>query len=96
MLGVIDQQRIGQIEHLEDTIVGDAIHNGSMTALGVEEAAPAQTGKVVRHLRLCLAQAGSEFADRELPLGPEQFEDADPKRVAEGSEVLRDDVARKR
>jgi len=62
-----------------------------MLSAGSYEPAPTQAGKMVRDLRLGLPGRDHQFADRPLRLRDE-LQDRQPYGVAEGAEVLRQDV----
>ena len=93
MVGVVVEQRVPEVEHLHDALVGDPVVDRAVLAPCRDEAAPAQPGEVVRDLRLRLAEPVNELADRQLALVAQQFEDANAGRVAQPAEVLRDQVA---
>jgi hypothetical protein len=58
-----------------------------------DEAAPAQTGEMVRDLRLRLTEPLDQRADRELALVAQKLEDPHPGRVAQSAEVLGNQIA---
>ena len=68
MLGVVVEQRVGEVEHRDDARVGDPVVDGAVLAAGLDEAAPAQTGEMVGDLRLRLAEPLDQLTDRELAL----------------------------
>ena len=96
MLGVVGEQRVREVDHLRDALVGDPVEHGAVLAPRLDEPAPAQAGEVVGDLRLRFAEPLDQFADRELALGPQQLEDPDPRGIAEAAEVLGDQVAASR
>ena len=93
MVGVVVEQRLRKLEHLDHALVGDPVVDGAVLAAGLDEAAPAQAGEMVGDLRLRLPQPLDQGADRQLAFVAQQLEDADAGRVAEPTEVLRDQVA---
>jgi ATP-binding cassette, subfamily B, bacterial len=68
VLGVVGEQRVSEIEHLDHTRVGDAIDHGAVLAPGLDEPAPAQAGEVVGHLWLRLAEAPHQLSHRQPAL----------------------------
>src|SRR5439155_21292743 len=58
----------------------------------LDEAAPAQTGEMVRDLRLRYPQPLHELTNRQLPLVAQQLEDPQARRLAKPAEVLRDQI----
>jgi hypothetical protein len=88
MVSVAFQQPIGQLEDVGHALVGEAVVHHPMFASGLYEPAPAEAGQVVGDLGLGQAEPASQFPGRQLPLGAEQRQDAQPGRVAEGAEVL--------
>src|SRR5438067_7586130 len=84
---------MGKVEHLDAAFVGDPVVDGAMLAPRLDEAAPAQTGEVVRDLRLRLAQPLDQLPHRQLSLVAQQLQNLHPRLVAETAEVLGDQVA---
>ncbi len=68
MLLVVLEEGVREAEHVDDALVGDPVVDGALLAAGSDEAAPAQTGEMVRDLRLRESEACDEVADGELPL----------------------------
>ena len=93
VLCVVVQQRVREADHPHDSLVGDPVVDDAMLAPRVDEAAPAQAGEMVRHLRLRHAEPLDQFSHRQLALVAQQLEDANAGEVAEAAEVLRDQVA---
>ena len=58
-----------------------------------DETAPAQTGEVVRNLRLRLAEPLHQLSDRQLALVAQELEDPHACQVAQAAEILRDEIA---
>jgi hypothetical protein len=69
MLGVVLQQRVGEVEHLEHALVGDAVVDRPVLAAAVDESTPAQAGEVGRDLGLWRPDQLDELADRALAVG---------------------------
>jgi hypothetical protein len=46
VLGVVLEQRVGELEHPENAPVGDAVVDGAVLAAAADESAPAQAGEV--------------------------------------------------
>ena len=92
MFLVVFEQRVCQLEHCDHPLVGDPVVDGAVLAVRVDEAAPAKTGEVVGHLRLCDPEPLDELADGQLALLLEQLEDAQSRRIAETAEVLGDEI----
>src|SRR2546425_4727286 len=84
---------MGKVEHLDDALVGDPVVDRAMLAPRLDEAAPTQTGEVVRDLRLRLAQPLDQLPHRQLSLVAQQLQNLHPRLVAETAEVLGDQVA---
>ena len=93
MLCVVVQQRVRQVDHPHDSLVGDPVVDDAMLAPCLDEAAPAQAGEMVRHLRLRRPEPIDQLSHRQLALVAQQLEDANARGVAEPAEVLRDQVA---
>jgi hypothetical protein len=68
VFGVVGQQRVPEVEHPSDAFVADLVEDGAVLASCLDEAAPAQTGEVVRHLRLRDPQTLDELPDGQLAL----------------------------
>src|SRR5439155_16218468 len=81
-----------EVEHPNDPLVAELVEDGAVFATRLDEATPAQTGEMVRHFRLGDPEPFHELADRQLALRSEQLEDPEPDRIAEATEVLRDEV----
>ena len=92
MLRVIGQQRPAQAEQLKHAVIGDAVEDVGVAALARDEPAPAQARQVVGDLRLGLAEALYEVADRQLAVLVEQLQRAHPRRIRQHLEVLGDEV----
>jgi hypothetical protein len=71
MVGVVVQQAIGQLQHGRDPLVGQPVVDDPVLAAGGDKAAPAQTGQVVGHLGLGLAQAAGQLPGRQFALALE-------------------------
>ncbi len=95
MLVVLGEQRVTEIEQLLYAFVGDPVVDDRMLAPAVDEAAPAETGEVVGHLRLSNAQLLDELTDRALFV-PQKLEDPQSRRIAQTAEVLRYEIWRRR
>lgn len=93
MLGVVLEQRVREVEHLDHALVCDPVVDDPVLAPGGNEAAPAKTGEVVGDLRLGEPETLDELADRQLALLAQQLEEAKPSRIAEAAEILGDKVA---
>jgi alkylmercury lyase len=91
VVGVVLQERVGEIEHLEDALVGDAVVDRAVLAARVDEAAPAQAGEMRRDLRLGGGDELDQLPDGALAVS-ERLENPNASRVAEAAEVLGDDV----
>ena len=76
MFLVVLEQLVREVEDRDHSLVGDPVVDGAVLPAGVDESAPAKTGEVVGHLRLCDPEPGDELADRQLTLLVEQLEDA--------------------
>ena len=92
MLGVIGEKRLRQVQYRVHPRVGDSVEHCPALAAGGDEAAPAKAGEVIRHLRLRQREPVDELADAEFPFALEQLEDAQPDRIAQSAEVLRDEI----
>jgi hypothetical protein len=92
VLLVVLEQRVREVENPDHPLVSDPVVDRPVLSARVDETAPAKTGEVVGHLRLCEPEPLDELADGELALVAQQFEDAQPGRVAEAAEVLGDEV----
>ncbi len=93
VLGVARQHRPGELEHRPGALVGDAVVDGPVLAPCGDESAPAQAGEVGGGARLAGAYLLDDLTDRKLALPVEQLEDVKPRRVAEGTEVLGQQLA---
>src|SRR6266852_4410286 len=96
MLGIVIQKRVRKVEHADHALVGDAVVDGAVLTSRLDEAAPAQTGEVVRDLRLWQAEPLDQLTNREFPLVTKQLENPDARLVAQPAEVLRDQIATSR
>src|SRR4029453_5015599 len=92
MVAVVVQQPLGELQDGRDPIIGQPVVHHPVVAAGIEEPAPAQAGQMVGDLWLGLGEPAAKLPRRQLPLRLEQPEDAQPGRVAEGAEVLGDQV----
>ena len=92
MLGVIREQRLRQLQHRLHPCVADSVEHGAALASRLDEPAPAKAGEVIRPLRLRQREPVDELADAEFPFALEQLEDAQPDRIAQSAEVLRDEI----
>ena len=92
MVGVVVQQPLGQVEHRGDPGVGQLVVDDPVLAAGGDEPAPAQAGQVVGDLGLGLAEPAGQVTGGQFSLGLEQPEDAQAGWVAQGAEVLGDQV----
>src|SRR2546426_12108529 len=92
VLLVVLEQRVRELEHLQHTLVCDPIEDDPMLPPRLDEATPAQTGEMVRDLRLWHPQPLHQLADREFPLVAQQLEDPQSRRLAQPPEVLRDQI----
>lgn len=89
MLRVVGKQPARKLEQLLDPGIGGAVENGRVLAPCGDEAAPPQTRKVIRHLRLRLAQPRDELPNRKLLMLRKQVEDPNTSGIAQAAEVLR-------
>src|SRR5262249_49083631 len=96
VLLVVFEQCVREVEHPDDPPVRDPVVDRPMLPPRLDKAAPAQTGEMVRHLRLWLAETLDELANGQLTLVAQQLEDAQPPRGAKAREVLRDESAPRR
>jgi hypothetical protein len=75
VLLVVLEQRVGEVEHPDYPLVGDAVVDGAVFSARVDEAAPAKTGEMVGDLRLRDPKPRDELSDRQLAFLPEQMQD---------------------
>lgn len=87
VLGVVGKQGAGQVEHLCDPPVGEAVANGALLAARGHKSAPAQAGQMRRDPRLAGADQLHDLADREL-LVADELEDVQARGVTQRAEVL--------
>jgi len=93
---VVRQQRSAERDDFRDPIVGDPVVDAAVLAAGLDEPAPAQTGEMIRDLRLRHTHPLDDLPDRELTRAEHLVEHGQAVRVAERPEVLRDQVRRGR
>jgi hypothetical protein len=93
VLGVVVEQCLREVEHRLDARVGDPVEDDAVLAARLDEAAPAQAGEVIGDLRLRHAEPLDQLAYGKLARFAQLLEDAQPGRVPEAAEVLRDKVA---
>jgi hypothetical protein len=86
VLGVVGKQRGGEVEHLVDARVGDAVEDGTVLASCVDESAPAQAGQVVGDLGLRFSEPRDQVANPELTFRAQRLEDTDAERVTQATE----------
>jgi len=92
MLAVVTEQRPSQLEEVIDAVVGDPVVDRSVLPARGDKSAPAQTGQVIRDLRLRRAYQRNQFADGRLPTNTQLVEDAKARGVAERAEVFGHEV----
>jgi len=95
MLGVAFEQFVREPDDRRDAPVCNAVVDDPVLAPRLDEAAPAETGEMVRDLRLAGSEQPDELADRVLAL-EEELEDPKPGGVTEGAKVLREDLRPRR
>ena len=88
MIGVIGQQGLRQLKHRLHSPIGDPVEHQPALPARRDEAAPAQAGEMIGHLRLRQPEPLHERADRQLALALQELEDPQPARIPETAEVL--------
>src|SRR5687767_14627178 len=63
VVGVLLEQRAGELEHLDDAHIRDLVVDAAMLAAADHEAAPAQARQMIRDLRLRLPGRRDQLAD---------------------------------
>jgi ketosteroid isomerase-like protein len=88
VVGVVLEQRVGDLHQLAYPPVGQAIDHRAILAPGVHKAAPAQAAQMSRHRGLRHLQAPHQLAGRQLAGFPKHPQDPQASRIAEATEVL--------
>lgn len=89
-LGAIAEESARQLDRVHHALIGEAVVNDPVLAAASHESTPTQAGEVVRHLRLRELESLNDLADRHLLLRQE-LKGAKAGRLAEGTEILRDE-----
>jgi hypothetical protein len=66
VLGVVGQECTAEPQHLQHPLIGNPVEDVRVAPFALDESAPAQTGQMVRHLRLGLPQLLDQLAHRQL------------------------------